>query len=573
MLSLLLVTYLGGVLTILSPCILPVLPFVFARAGRPFAVSTLPLLAGMAVTFAAVASLAALGGAWVVRTNEYGRDFALALFALLGLSLLFPSLADRMTRPLVALGNKLSTAAQTQRHEVIGAALLGVAVGFLWAPCAGPILGLVLAGSALTGASPRTGFLLLAYAAGAATSLGLAVGVGGGLFKQMKRGLHLGEWVRRGAGAVVLLAVAGIASGAETGVLARLSSANTTALEQGLLRLFGAQPTGPAPMLASAAPADQMPPLTGATAWLNSPPLTPADLHGKVVLIDFWTYSCINCLRTLPYVTAWNAKYKDHGLVIIGVHSPEFAFERDTGNVAAAVKRLGIAYPVAVDSNLAIWNAFANQYWPAEYLVNAQGQVVSSHFGEGDYAASEMDIQHQLRLAGNADVPGGVVTPGGSGAEAAADMANDNSPETYIGYARAENFASPQEMAEDQLAAYTIPASLGLNQWALGGTWRDSAQAARLINTPGGIAFHFQARDLHLVLGPGKPGETIRFRVLIDGAAPGADHGADTDAQGYGVVDSQRLYQLVRQSGTVRERVFTIQFLDPDVDAYSFTFG
>jgi hypothetical protein len=292
-----------------------------------------------------------------------------------------------------------------------------------------------------------------------------------------------------------------------------------------------------------------------------------------VVLIDFWTYSCINCLRTLPYVTAWNAKYKDHGLVIIGVHSPEFAFERDTANVAAAVKRLGITYPVAVDSNLAIWNAFANQYWPAEYLVNAQGEVVSSHFGEGDYAASEMEIQQQLRRAGYADVPGGVVIPGGNGAEAAADMADDNSPETYIGYARAENFSSPQGMADDQPASYTIPASLGLNQWALGGTWQDGAQAARLISAPGSIAFHFQARDLHLVLGPGKPGETIRFRVLLDGAAPGADHGADTDAQGYGVVDGERLYQLVRQSGAVRDRVFTIQFLDPDVDAYSFTFG
>ncbi len=573
MLSLLLVTYLGGVLTILSPCILPVLPFVFARAGRPFAVSTLPLLAGMAVTFAALASLAALGGAWVVRTNEYGRDIALALFALLGLSLLFPALADKMTRPLVALGNKLSAAAQTQRHEVMGAALLGVAVGFLWAPCAGPILGLVLAGSALAGTSPRTAFLLLAYAAGAATSLGLAVGVGGGIFKQMKRGLHLGEWVRRAAGAVVLLGVAGIASGAETGVLAHLSSTNTTALEQGLLRLFGAQPTPSSPMASSLAQADQMPPLTGATAWLNSPPLTPEALRGKVVLIDFWTYSCINCLRTLPYVTAWNAKYKDHGLVIIGVHSPEFAFERDTANVAAAVKRLGITYPVAVDSNLAIWNAFANQYWPAEYLVNAQGEVVSSHFGEGDYAASEMEIQHQLRLAGYANVPGGVITPGGSGAEAAADMADDNSPETYIGYARAENFASPQNMAADQPVNYTIPASLGLNQWALGGIWQDGAQAARLVSAPGGIAFHFQARDLHLVLGPGKPGETIRFRVLLDGAAPGPDHGADTNAQGYGMVDGQRLYQLIRQSGAVRDRVFTIQFLDPDVEAYSFTFG
>ena len=573
MLTLLVVSYLGGGLTILSPCILPVLPFVFARAGRPFAVSTLPLLTGMAVTFAALASLAALGGGWVVRTNEYGRDIALAVFALLGLSLLFPALADKLARPVVALGNKLSMAAQTQRHEAMASALLGGAVGFLWAPCAGPILGLVLAGSALSGDSSRTAFLLLAYAAGAATSLGLVVGVGGGLFNQMKRGLHLGEWVRRVAGAVVLLGVAGIASGAETGALARLSSSNTTALEQGLLGLFGARPASSAPMPASAAQADQMPPLSGATAWLNSPALTPAELRGKVVLLDFWTYSCINCLRTLPYLAAWNAKYKNHGLVIIGVHSPEFAFERDTGNVAAAVKRLGIAYPVAVDSNLAIWNAFANQYWPAEYLVNAQGQVISSHFGEGDYAASEMEIQRQLRLAGYPDVPGGVVTPSGSGAEATADVADENSPETYIGYARAENFASPQGMTENQPESYTIPASLGLNQWALSGVWQDGAQAARLVSKAGSIAFHFQARDLHLVLGPGKPGETIRFRVLLDGTAPGADHGADTDADGYGVVDSERLYQLIRQSGMVRRRVFTIQFLAPDVKAYSFTFG
>ncbi|WP_298213480.1 cytochrome c biogenesis protein DipZ [Acidocella sp.] len=573
MLSLLAVSYLGGVLTILSPCILPVLPFVFARAGRPFAVSTLPLLAGMAVTFAALASLAALGGGWVVRTNEYGRDIALALFALLGLTLLFPVLADRLTRPLVALGNRLSAAAQTQRHEAIGAALLGGAVGFLWAPCAGPILGLVLAGAALSGVNPRTAFLLLAYAAGAATSLGLVVGAGGALFKQMKRGLHLGEWVRRVAGVVVLLGVAGIASGAETGALARLSSSNTTTLEQGLLRLFGAPPASSAPMPASVTQADQLPPLTGATAWLNSPPLTPAELRGKVVLIDFWTYSCINCLRTLPYLIAWNAKYKDHGLVIIGVHSPEFAFERDTANVAEALKRLGITYPVAVDSNLAIWNAFANQYWPAEYLVNAEQQVISSHFGEGDYAASEMEIQRQLRLAGYPDVPGGVVTPSGSGAEAAGDLADENSPETYIGYARAENFASPQGMGEDQPERYTIPASLELNQWALGGVWQDGAQSARLVSAPGSIAFHFQARDLHLVLGPGKPGETIRFRVLLDGTAPGADHGVDTDPEGYGAVDSERLYQLVRQSSTVRGRVFTIQFLAPDVKAYSFTFG
>jgi len=571
--TLFLVTYLGGVLTILSPCILPILPFVFSRAGRPFVTSTLPMLAGMAVMFAAIATLAAVGGGWVVRANEVGRIAAMALLAIFGLTLLFPALSDVLTRPVVAIGNRLSASAdQGKRGEVVGAGLLGIALGFLWAPCAGPILGLVLTGAALSGASARTSLLLLSYAAGAATSLGVALLAGGRVFSLLKRAIPAGEWVRRALGVVVLVAVAAIGLNLTQGVLTKYSAVSTNQIEQSLLDHFG-ENRAPAEVAAASGHYPQLPPLDGAVAWLNSPPLTPQALRGKVVLVDFWTYSCINCLRSLPYVIAWNAKYHDHGLVIIGVHSPEFAFERDPGNVATAVKQLGITYPVAVDSKLAIWQAFNNEYWPAEYLIDAQGNIRGQHFGEGDYAASEAKIQQLLAEAGNTNIPGGTVTPNAGGAELAADANDMDSPETYVGYDRAQNFASPQTLAEDSVADYTLPTSPDLNDWGLQGQWNDGGQEAVLQTAPGQVLFRFHARDLHLVLGPAAGNRPVRFRVLIDGAAPGADHGADTDAQGNGRVTEVRLYQLVRQSGPVADRTFTIEFLDPGVQVFSFTFG
>ena len=570
--GLILVAYLGGVLTILSPCILPVLPFVFARTGRPFGTSILPMLAGMALTFALVASLAAVGGGWAVSANQYGRDAALVLLAVFGLALLFPAWSEHLTRPLVAVGARLSAASEAgTRNEIVAGALLGVAVGFLWAPCAGPILGLVLTGAALSGANARASLLLLSYAAGAATSLALALLVGGRVFKAMKRSLGVGEWARRVLGVVVLIAVAAIALGMDTGVLTRLSTASTNKFENKLLEVFGVGST--APSLEVNGGTEKMPPLTGAVAWINSPPLSAQSLRGKVVLVDFWTYSCINCLRTTPYVEAWWNKYKDAGLVVIGVHTPEFAFERDLGNIRSAVKQLGITYPVAVDSNDAIWQAFNNSYWPAEYLIDAKGIVRDQHFGEGDYAASEQNIQKLLQEAGAANVPGGIVDPQGGGAEMAADTSDIQSPETYVGYARGTGFASPQQVATDAVATYTFPAAPDLNQWGFEGRWNDGAEKAVLDSAPGGVMFRFHARDLHLVMGPPADGKPIRFRVLIDGMPPGADHGVDTDADGNGTVTGDRLYQLVRQSGAVRDRVFTIQFLDPGVQVYSFTFG
>ena len=413
--TLLFVACLAGALTILSPCILPVLPFVFARAGQPFIKSTLPMLVGMAMTFALVASLAAVGGSWAVQANEYGRYAALVLLAAFGLTLVSPRLAAIATTPIVTFANKLlnATGGPGSVPTFGGALILGVATGLLWAPCAGPILGLVLTGAALQGASVQTTLLLLAYAAGAGTSLALAVLVGGQVFAVMKRSIGAGEWLRRGLGIAVLAGVAAIALGADTGYLARLSGPATGKAEQALLDALKPR-TSPQsaadrgvmlaantqPAFRSELPVEgKFPSLGGAVEWLNSAPLTPEQLRGKVVLVDFWTYSCINCIHTVPYVVEWSEKYKDQGLVVIGVHAPEYAFEKKIDNVKKAIADFGIKYPVAVDNNYKIWQAFENSYWPAHYFIDAKGQIRYHHFGEGEYDTSEKVIQDLLAEA------------------------------------------------------------------------------------------------------------------------------------------------------------------------------
>ena len=585
---LLVLAYLGGVLTIVSPCILPVLPFVFARTGQPFMKSGLPLLVGMAVTFALVASLAAVGGGWVVQVNQYGRWLALLFVALFGLTLLLPRLAERLTRPLVAAGSRLSEAAGADARPRPGASfLIGVATGLLWAPCAGPILGLLLTGAALQGASIATTLLLLAYAAGAATSLAVALLLGGKVFAAMKRSIGAGEWVRRGLGAAMLAGVAAIALGLDTGILARVSTASTGGLEQALVgRLAGKSPNNSGAMMAAggamkmsakapgALPIEgNLPPLDGAVQWLNSPPLTAQALKGKVVLVDFWTYSCINCLRTLPYVKAWAEKYRDQGLVVIGVHAPEFAFERDVGNVTKAMKDLGINYPVAIDNDYKIWRAFNNEYWPAHYFADAQGRIRYHHFGEGEYAESERVIQQLLREAGASKVADGLITADATGVQLAPDMNEVQSPETYVGYQRAEHFVPQTGLVPDKVSAYSTPAQLALNDWGLDGQWNVGSERAISSAPASRIVYRFHARDLHLVLGPSADGKPVRFKVLIDGKAPGDAHGTDVAPDGSGSVTEQRLYQLVRQNGGVTDRTFSIEFLDPGVSAYAFTFG
>ncbi len=579
--------FLGGALTILSPCILPVLPFVLARTDQPFTRSTLPLLLGMAATFAAISTLAAVGGAWAVHLSDYGRIAALVLLTLSALALLSRRFSEWITRPFVRLGDRLSSGSAGSRERgVLASLLLGVATGFLWAPCAGPILGLILTSAALRGPSSTTTVLLLAYALGAACSLAVAALASARIIAAMKRSFAAGEWVRRALGAAVLLAVAAIALGWDTGALTRLSVGSTNHFEQALIdRIAPRRAANTAmqgtmnrnAMTASASAADlpvegQLPDLSGATAWLNSPPLTPAALRGKVVLVDFWTYSCINCLRALPYVKTWYARYRDQGLVVIGVHAPEFAFEKNEANVTRAVHDLGITYPVALDNDYAIWSAFNNQYWPAHYFIDAQGRIRGHHFGEGDYAASEQLLRQLLTEAG-AQHLSVAAEPHGSGVEAAPDMADVGSPETYVGYERAANFASPGGELHDQARNYSVPGALQLNQWGLKGAWRVGGERAVAAKPGAAIVFRFRARDLHLVLGPADGGQAVRFRVSIDGHAPGNDHGSDVQPDGSGSVQEQRLYQLLRQNQTQAEHTFAIEFLDAGVQAYSFTFG
>jgi thiol-disulfide isomerase/thioredoxin len=324
---------------------------------------------------------------------------------------------------------------------------------------------------------------------------------------------------------------------------------------------------------APAASQSELSSLARADEWINSPPLTAAELRGKVVLVDFWTYTCINWLRTLPYVRAWADKYRDQGLVVIGVHAPEFAFEKDLNNVRRAVKDLGVDYPVAVDSDHVIWRAFRNQYWPALYFVDAQGRVRHHHFGEGSYEQAEMIIQELLAEAGATGVSREPVTVNAKGLEAAADWRSLKSGENYLGYARTQSFASPGGATLDKPRMYELPARLRLNDWALSGDWTVSNQSAALNKPNGRITYRFHARDLHLVMGPAAPGASLRFRVLIDGQPPGAAHGVDVDAQGNGTVTGQRLYQLIRQPEPIVDRQFEIEFLDPGAEAFAFTFG
>lgn len=585
---LLLLAYLGGVLTLLSPCILPVLPFVFARADRPFLRSTLPLLLGMALTFTVVASLAAVGSQWVAQANQIGRWVALVLMAVFAIALLWPTLADHLLAPFQRIGARLSARADAADAAGRGGAwtslLIGIATGLLWAPCAGPILGLVLTGAALNGASVGTSSLLLAYALGAVTALALAVWVGGRVFRALQARLGLGNVVRRVLGVAALLAVVAIGLGWDTGLLTRLSAVSTARIEQGLLDAVpDAQPAAPPMMMMAAGQAGAplpvegtLPSLSGATGWLNSPPLTAEQLRGKVVLIDFWTYSCINCLRAMPFVHEWAQRYRDHGLVVVGVHTPEFAFERDPRNVMKAVQQLKVEYPVALDNQYSIWRAFNNRYWPAHYFIDAQGNIRGHQFGEGNYAHSEQVIRRLLVEAGQTDLPPPADPAAADlqGVATQADMGNLRSPETYLGHARAEQFASPGGQRADAAFGYTLPSTLALNQWGLSGQWRVNDEAAQLQQAGGRIAFQFHARDLHLVLAPGEDGTPVRFRVLLDGKPlPAADAGADVAADGTGTVNEHRLYQLIRQRGTIGPHRFEIEFLDAGVQAYAFTFG
>jgi thiol-disulfide isomerase/thioredoxin len=316
------------------------------------------------------------------------------------------------------------------------------------------------------------------------------------------------------------------------------------------------------------------PSLSGATSWLNTQqPLKLADLKGKVVLIDFWTYTCINWRRTLPYIRAWESKYKDQGLVVIGVHTPEFSFEQKSENISRAIKEMNISYPVAVDNNFGIWNSFQNEYWPALYLIDAKGQLRYQKFGEGDYRESELQIQQLLKEVSPKNVSDKTVELQPKGFEAAADLETLESPENFVGYSRTQGFASPEGVVPDKRVLYSIPKQLNLNQWGLSGDWTIGKEGVLLSKEQGKIIYRFHARDLNLIMGSATSGTSVKFRVLIDGRPPGPSHGLDIDSNGNGTVNAQRMYQLIRQQGPVTDREFQIEFLDPKVEVFDFTFG
>ncbi|HEX6807311.1 MAG TPA: cytochrome c biogenesis protein/redoxin [Gemmatimonadaceae bacterium] len=406
MIALIVLAYLGGVLTIASPCILPVVPLVMARTGRPLVREMLPMLAGMAITFAAVASAATLGAGWLVRASEGGRVVALVLLGVIGASLLFPRIASFLAALPVRLGTRLDRAAGGAPGAV-GNVVIGAAVAMLWAPCAGPILGLVIAAAATAGAGVRSASLYLAFAAGAATSLAVVLAAGGRLLQRLRGAAGADLWARRALGAATMAVVLLLASGRDAAVFARAGIATAPA-EQRLVALLHPGDSASAPHVAPPAkPADPppLPPLdvegsfpgfSGGGAWINSMPLTPASLRGKVVMVDFWTFLCYNCLNALPHIEALAQKYRERGLVVVGVHTPEFPTEYDEANVRDEVKRLGVVYPVVMDNNYAIWKAFRNQYWPAAFFIDKAGKIRYHHFGEGAYDLQDRVVAQLL---------------------------------------------------------------------------------------------------------------------------------------------------------------------------------
>lgn len=573
--TLYIVAFVAGMLTLFSPCILPVLPFVFSRNDRPLRQGNLPLLVGMALTFAAVASLGAVAGAWAVHLNQLGRWLALLSLALFSLSLMAPGLAAWWGRPFVRAGERLAHI--ETRSPWLTSALLGVATGLIWVPCAGPVLGVILSAAALLGPTAHTSLLLLSYATGAAAALWVALRLGSNTLKSLKERLVPGMAGRRVAGAAMLAGVIAVASGLDTAVLAKISAPGSDRIESSLLARFmpradAAEVTGagtPPGQTTEAVPRPSRlpvksvrPNLDGGTHWLNTEPLSMASLRGKVVVVNFWTYSCINCLRTLPYVRAWAQKYADRGLVVVGVHTPEFAFEKDADNVRKALQDLKIPYPVVQDNDFRIWRAFGNQYWPALYFIDSQGRVRHTQFGEGGQAAAERAIEELLAEAG-APAAGATqanIAPDTQGVGLGADLSSLRSPETYLGYQKGDKPARYQ------------PSALSTNTWALSGNWTLKSEFVEANESGNRLALRFQARDANLVIGS-NASKPVRFRITLDGQPPGADHGTDVDADGHGVVSSTRLYQLVRQRGGVRARTVDIHFLDPGARAYAFTFG
>lgn len=571
--SLIFLTFCAGLLTILSPCILPVLPFVFASAQKSFVRGGLPLLLGMSITFSSLSALAIIGGEWVVQANQWGRYLALGLLTLFGSALLFPQLSEKLFSPVAALGNKFGMAPLNDGGpRFLSSFMMGVSTGLLWAPCAGPILGLVLTGAAVQKSLSTSIGLLLSYSLGASTSLALALVSGSRFLGSMKKVLGVDQVIKKVIGALVLVGVIIIAFGFDRTVLNSIAKVETAALENKLLSHFGqGMPENIAeldtksselPVLAAGYPE-----FPTSLTWKNSKALTTSELKGKVVLIDFWTYSCINCIRTLPYVKAWSEKYKDQGLVVIGVHTPEFGFEKVESNVENALKDLGITYPVVLDNDYLIWNGFHNRYWPAHYFIDKQGRLRHQHFGEGQYEESELVIQTLLAEGGTPVAQKTKLTPTLSSAPSFAIT-----PETYLGLGKTQTLKTNPNPKEDRNIKYEKIKNLALNEWSVVGNWILGDTSIKSSGRGSKLLLKFQAQDVFVVLGSNKATD---FKLLLDGKPPGPWHGEDVSEGGEGRVQSHKLYRLLNLTPELapKPHQLEIEFKDGGAEAYSFTFG
>ena len=581
MILLLIVAFIAGVVTAVSPCVLPVLPIVLATGAggdrrRPYLV-----IAGLIASF----SFFTLASVQIINAlhlpSSFLRDVAIAIVAVFGLTLLVPALSaayERSTARIPALGARMA------HPGVVGGLVTGVGLGLVWTPCAGPILGAVTSLAVTAPGSAATAALVVAYALGAGLPL-LAIALGGRTALARLKLRSASPWAGRALGALVLVTAGLMAIGADTAITADLTSAvpdwtgSLQALErsqqvQSALSDLGVGPratsqtgTGGSTDASGLPDLGSAPEFAGIDSWLNSKPLTMAGLRGKVVLVDFWTYSCVNCIRTLPYVESWYQKYASQGLVIVGVHTPEFAFEHDAGNVAAAIARFGITYPVAQDNEFATWNAYTNQYWPADYLIDATGRLRNAHFGEGDYVQTENDIRALLAAAG--------ATPSALPAAATSaptpPITEAQTFETYVGTARQGKFWSPESPASGS-HDYTLPESLAKDSFAVSGAWDFQDEYAQ--TTAGGdkLELSFYARDVYLVMAADSP---VSATVGVTGVASGAatiQVTEDVAADGSLTVGPARLYHLVHLSAATRGTV-TIAFQGTGARAYAFTFG
>jgi cytochrome c biogenesis protein CcdA/thiol-disulfide isomerase/thioredoxin len=556
----------AGLLTVLSPCILPILPALLSASAsthlrhRPFWI-----VLGLISSFTLFGVSFAVFGSFLGLSNAVLRNVALIILGFFSLTLLWPQLWEKFGNELSKLAAKIPGTNILPSQQGRGNALMiGASLGLVWAPCAGPILGIILTLAAVQGAFWQTLILLGSYSLGAAGPM-LMIGYGGQrLAKKFLAWGRVGALSHQILGVITLLTVIGLYFNLDTYLLTKLPSRFfiTNKLEKSL---SGESTPTDEPLLSVLG---DMPEFTNVTTWLNSPPLKAEDLRGKVVLIDFWTYSCINCIRTLPTLTGWDAKYKDQGLVIIGVHTPEFKFEENPENIKTALARYGIHYPIAVDNNYGIWTAYDNHYWPAKYLIDAQGKIRKTHFGEGDEDEFETAIQSLLREAKLLKAPIKI-----GSAKTDVDFNKINSPETYVGYERAANFVSLEAVKQDEAQKYSEPKSYSLNDWALAGTWAITAEAALLKEPHGKIAFRFQAPKLNLVMKGSSEGSL--GSVLIDGKPlPANMRGDDVNEQGQVKIQEPKLYNLIKlPPNDTQEHVFELIFEQPNIAVYAFTFG